>query len=330
MSLLDVENLWVEFPTRYGSLAALRGIGFALQAGERLGIVGESGAGKSMVAFAILNLVSPPGRITKGRVMFDGQDLAALSDEGIRRIRGNRIAMIFQDPMMTLNPVLTVGTQMIETLKAHREITEKEARGIALAKLREVQVPSPEARINAYPHELSGGLRQRVVIAIALLAEPALIIADEPTTALDVTIQAEVLGLLLALCRDHQTSLILITHDLAVVSQVTERVIVMYAGRIAEAGPTRRIIDAPRHPYTAGLIAALPQQNRPGQPLNQIPGAMPSLVAIPDGCAFAPRCPLATGVCHSDVPGLRCYSGRQVACHHAETAGLSGAGAVTS
>ena len=317
MALLEIEDLEVEFPNRHGTLTALRGINFTLDESERLGIVGESGAGKSMAAFAILNLISEPGRISKGRIVFEGRDLAKLDDEEIRAIRGDRISMIFQDPMMTLNPVLTVGVQMIETLKAHRDISDEDARKLALARLREVQIPSPEARLDAYPHELSGGLRQRVVIAIALLSDPAIIIADEPTTALDVTIQAEVLALLLALCRDHATALILITHDLAVVSQITERIMVMYAGSIVEAGATRQIIDTPQHPYTIGLIAALPEQNAPGQPLNQIRGSMPSLNNIPPGCAFAPRCDYATDICHRIVPNLTTAHGQSVACHHA-------------
>jgi peptide/nickel transport system ATP-binding protein len=318
MALLEVENLEVEFPNRRGTLTALRGVDFTLDAGERLGIVGESGAGKSMAAFAILKLVSEPGRISRGRVVFEGRDLAQLNDEDIRAIRGDRIAMIFQDPMMTLNPVLTIGAQMIETLQAHRDISASDARAKALTRLREVQIPSPETRLDSYPHELSGGLRQRVVIAIALLSDPAIIIADEPTTALDVTIQAEILALLMALCKDHAMALILITHDLAVVSQITERIMVMYAGRIVETGPTRAIIDSPAHPYTKGLIAALPEQNAPGEPLNQIRGTMPSLNEVPDGCAFSPRCDFATDICRSDIPALRDQQSQTVACHHAD------------
>ncbi|MEE9589327.1 MAG: ABC transporter ATP-binding protein, partial [Hyphomicrobiaceae bacterium] len=275
MALLEVKDLRVEFPSRHGVLTALRGVSFFLNAGERLGIVGESGAGKSMAAFAILNLVSAPGRITAGQILFEGRDISNFTDTQMRAIRGNRISMIFQDPMMTLNPVLTVGVQMVEALKAHSSISDYEAKRISIDKLREVAIPSPESRFDAYPHELSGGLRQRVVIAIALLTDPAVIIADEPTTALDVTIQAEILALLLELCRNHDMGLILITHDLAVVSQVTQRVLVMYAGRIVEEGVTRTIITDPHHPYTHGLIAALPQQNKPGEPLNQIPGTMP-------------------------------------------------------
>lgn len=318
MALLEVKDLQVEFPSRHGVLTALRGVSFSLHAGERLGIVGESGAGKSMAAFAILNLVSAPGRITAGEILFEGLDLSKLSDTEMRTVRGDRISMIFQDPMMTLNPVLTVGVQMVETLKAHREISNAEAKRLSIERLREVAIPSPEARFDSYPHELSGGLRQRVVIAIALLTDPGVVIADEPTTALDVTIQAGILALLLELCRNHDVGLILITHDLAVVSQVTQRVLVMYAGRIVEEGPTRSVIEHPLHPYTHGLIGALPQQNRPGEPLNQIPGTMPSLDAVPFGCAFHPRCQFADEKCNNESPKLRALQDQIVACHHAE------------
>jgi len=317
MALLEVKGLEVVFPTRGGVLRALRGIDFDLEAGDRLGIVGESGAGKSMAAFAILNLISKPGRIAAGEILFEGQDLVSMSAAGLRSIRGNRIAMIFQDPMMTLNPVLTVGRQMVEALKAHQRIGFSEARARSIEKLREVAVPSPESRFDAYPHELSGGLRQRVVIAIALLTDPAIIIADEPTTALDVTIQAEILALLLELCANRKVGLILITHDLAVVSQVTERIIVMYAGRIVEAGRTSAVIAHPRHPYTTGLIEALPEQNPPGQPLNQIPGRMPSLDAIPDGCAFNPRCAHVIERCRRERPELQAVEQSFAACHEA-------------
>jgi len=336
VALLEVRNLEVSFPMRGGALKALRGIDFTVDAGERLGIVGESGAGKSMVAFALLNLISEPGRIDAGQVLFEGRDLVRVPEPEMRRVRGGRMAMIFQDPMMTLNPVLTIGTQMVETLQAHRSISDVEARAKAVEKLRAVAIPSPERRLEAYPHELSGGLRQRVVIAIALLTEPALIIADEPTTALDVTIQAEILALLLALCRETRMALILITHDLAVVSQVTERIMVMYAGRVVESGATPAIIVRPRHPYTQGLLAALPQRNRPGVPLNQIPGTMPSLNAVPPGCAFSPRCAFADHRCTADLPLLRrlalmdAATGAQetwAACHHAERIAV-GAGAI--
>ena len=318
MSLLEVKGLEVEFPLRAARLKALRGVDFSLDAGERLGIVGESGAGKSMAAYAILNLISEPGRISGGEINFDGQRLDTLSDEDMRHIRGNRIAMIFQDPMMTLNPVLTIGTQMIECLQTHTSMGEREAKELCIAKLREVAIPSPDARFDAYPHELSGGLRQRVVIAIALLLDPAIIIADEPTTALDVTIQAEIMGLMIELCDNHQVGLILITHDLAVVSDVTQRMLVMYAGRVVEAGVTSQVISKPSHPYTRGLLQALPQKNKAGGMLNQIPGTMPSLADVPRGCAFHPRCDHADDICGRDVPDLRTIGRRHVACHHAE------------
>ncbi len=318
MALLEVKGLEVEFPLRDARLKALRGVDFTLDAGERLGIVGESGAGKSMAAYAILNLISEPGRISAGEIHFDGERLDSLSGEEIRRIRGNRIAMIFQDPMMTLNPVLTVGTQMMECLQTHRTISGAEARALCIAKLKEVAIPSPEARFDAYPHELSGGLRQRVVIAIALLLDPAIIIADEPTTALDVTIQAEIMGLMMELCDNHQVGLILITHDLAVVSDVTQRMLVMYAGRVVESGTTSQVISKPAHPYTRGLLQALPQKNTAGGMLNQIPGTMPSLAAVPPGCAFNPRCEHVYARCATDVPELRTLKRRKVACHRAE------------
>lgn len=317
MALLEVKHLEVKFPLRQGELTALRDVSFSLDPGERLGIVGESGAGKSVAAFAILNLIGRPGYISAGQVLFEGQNIATLSPAELRSIRGNRISMIFQDPMMTLNPVLTIGTQMIECLRAHRTITTAAARKLAIEKLRSVSIPSPEARIDQYPHELSGGMRQRVVIAIALLTDPSVIIADEPTTALDVTIQAEIMALLLALCENNGVALILITHDLGVVAQVTQRTIVMYAGRIVEEGPTREIIENARHPYTRGLINALPERTLPGRPLNQIPGVMPSLMDIPAGCAFHPRCENATEACRVRVP---VYSGSgqlRVACHWA-------------
>lgn len=316
MALLEVRNLEVRFPMREGSVLALRDVSFEVEAGERVGVVGESGAGKSVMAFAILDLVSKPGRITGGSILLEGRDLAEMGEEEIRSVRGNRIGMIFQDPMVTLNPVLTIGTQMAECLHAHREIGAAAAREAAVEKLRAVQIPSPEARLDQYPHELSGGMRQRVVIAIALLNDPALIIADEPTTALDVTIQAEILDLLLTLCVERKVGLILITHDLGVVSNVTERTLVMYAGSVIESGPTSEVINSPRHPYTAGLVGALPQQTEPGSRLNQIPGTMPSLQDIPPGCAFHPRCAHAEGRCAEAVPALEPAGdgGRMAAC----------------
>ncbi|MDP4548103.1 MAG: ABC transporter ATP-binding protein [Marinobacter sp.] len=302
MALLEVKNLDVRFAVRGGDLTALRGISFSLDKGERLGLVGESGAGKSVAAFSILNLIAKPGYIAGGQILFEGKDLAAMSERELRKIRGNRIAMIFQDPMMTLNPVLTIGTQMVEAILAHRKISKKEARAIALDRLQKVQIPSPEKRLDQYPHELSGGMRQRVIIAIALLLDPEVIIADEPTTALDVTIQAEIMDLLLNLCEQENVALMLITHDLGVVSQVTQRMLVMYSGRIIEQGPTRAIIDNAQHPYTVGLINALPQMGEPGARLFQIPGSMPSLKNVPTGCPFHPRCEYATDECRQAMP----------------------------
>ena len=302
--LLEVKDLEVKFALRQGELTAIDGVSFTLQKGERLGLVGESGAGKSVTGFAIINLISKPGYISGGQILFNGADLSTLSDSALRAIRGNRISMIFQDPMMTLNPVLTIGTQLVETLQAHRHISTAAAEAIALDKLKMVAIPSPEKRLKQYPHEFSGGMRQRIVVAIALLTDPALIIADEPTTALDVTIQAEIMDLLLDLCKIENMGLILITHDLGVVSEVTERIAVMYAGKIVEFGPTSRIIGSPQHPYTRGLIKALPGVIAPGEPLYQIPGMMPTLMDMPPGCAFHPRCTLGVPKCQTDTPSL--------------------------
>ena len=317
MSLLEVKNLEVRFAMRREELIALRDVSFTLEKGERLGIVGESGAGKSVAAFSILNLISRPGYISGGEILFEGRDLTRLSLEEMSKIRGNRISMIFQDPMMTLNPVLTIGTQMVETLLAHRSITRADAEAIALEKLKKVQIPSPEKRLAQYPHEFSGGMRQRIVIAIALLTDPEIIIADEPTTALDVTIQAEIMDLLQQLCESEETGLILITHDLGVVSQVTEKIAVMYAGKIVESGPTDRVIGNPRHPYTQGLIKALPGSLHPGSKLNQIPGMMPTLTDIPPGCAFNPRCYMCDTICREQEPPFIVIDGDacKVACH---------------
>lgn len=315
MSLLSVNNLEVVFPLRSGLVTAIKDVSFELAQGERIGIVGESGAGKSISAFAILNLISKPGYLAAGSILFNDRDLASLDEEEMRQIRGNEISMIFQDPMMTLNPVLTIGTQMEETILAHKNMNRQMARKISLAKLKAVQIPSAETRLAQYPHELSGGMRQRVVIAIALLSDPAIIIADEPTTALDVTIQAEILELLLKLCNDFKVGLILITHDLGVVSEVTQRILVMYAGRIIEQGRTDQVIAQPMHPYTQGLLAALPEKTRPGQRLNQIPGVMPSLQDIPSGCPFHNRCEHTQAVCKVDLPILKDNGSRAVACH---------------
>ena len=314
--LLSVRDLEIRFRQRHGDLTAVNRVSFDLARGDRLGLVGESGAGKSVTGFGILNLVNKPGYIAGGRLTFEGRELTALPEEELRKIRGNRISMIFQDPMMTLNPVLTVGTQMVETILAHRRISRSQATAIALDRIRKVAIPSPEKRLRQYPHEFSGGMRQRIVIAIALLNAPALIIADEPTTALDVTIQADILALLLDLCRSEKMGLILITHDLAVVSQVAQRIAVMYAGTIVEIGPTLQIAGNPQHPYTRGLLGALPQRVPRGRRLNQIPGMMPTLTRVPEGCPFSNRCTLCEEICRRRVPPLEPKAaGCLAACH---------------
>ena len=315
--LLEVKDLEVKFALRFGELTAIDGISFTLDRSERLGIVGESGAGKSVTGFAIINLISKPGYISGGKILFEDQELHRLPEEELRAIRGNRISMIFQDPMMTLNPVLSIATQMAETVLAHQNVSRADALDIALEKLKKVHIPSPEKRLQQYPHECSGGMRQRIVIAIALLTNPALIIADEPTTALDVTIQAEIMDLLLELCESEKMGLILITHDLGVVSQITEKIAVMYAGKIVETGSTQTVVQDPRHPYTQGLIKALPGSLQPGSRLNQIPGMMPNLTEIPPGCAFHPRCKISDSICSMEVPALisKGQHDRMIACH---------------
>ncbi len=315
-NLLAIEHLNVDFALRNQILRAVNDVSLTVDKGDRLGLVGESGAGKSVLGFSIINLISKPGYIDSGRVLFQGTDISRYSDEQMRTIRGNRISMIFQDPMMTLNPVLTVGAQMRETLQAHAGMSERDATEICLEKLRKVYISSPTRRLAQYPHEFSGGMRQRIVIAISLLTNPALIIADEPTTALDVTIQAEIMDLLLELCHTEHMGLLLITHDLAVVSQVTQRIAVMYAGTIVELGPTEAIVQQPQHPYTRGLLGALPQKAGGSRRLNQIPGVMPGLARIPPGCPFNDRCNLAQAVCRDQRPALEAkVSARRVACH---------------
>jgi len=314
--LLEVQDLEVKFALRSGDITAIDGASFTLDKGERLGIVGESGAGKSVTGFSIINLISKPGFISRGSIRFEGKKISDYTNSQMRKIRGNRISMIFQDPMMTLNPVFTIGFQMIETLRAHRKISKPEARSIALEKLKKVQIPSPEERLDQYPHELSGGMRQRIIIAISLLVDPAIIIADEPTTALDVTIQAEIMDLLQKLCETEQMGLILITHDLGVVSQVTEKIAVMYAGKIIECGPTDQVVANPVHPYTIGLIGSIPGSTPPGEELKQIPGMMPTLSNIPPGCAFNPRCELCEPICTQKTPVLEeKQNGIMAACH---------------
>ncbi|WP_394180051.1 ABC transporter ATP-binding protein [Marinomonas posidonica] len=318
MNLLSVEHLNINFHFKKRELSALIDVSFNLKRGERIAIVGESGAGKSILGFSIVNLIGKPGYIHSGAIKLENKDITKMNLRQLQEIRGKRIAMIFQDPMMTLNPVITIGDQLVETIRSHTKINYKDAKNIAIEKLRNVQIASPERRFDQYPHELSGGMRQRVIIASVLLLNPDIIIADEPTTALDVTIQAEILQLLLAICRDNGVALILISHDLGVVSKVAERTLVMYAGQIVEEGPTLEIINDPQHPYTQGLLNALPQMALPGQRLNQIKGSMPSLAERPSGCAFHPRCPYATDKCHTQQPEF-IYSGvSRVACFMVE------------
>ena len=302
--VLDVRGLRTHFFTARGVVRAVDDVSLALQPGEILGLVGESGSGKSMTGFSILGLVDPPGRIVGGQVLFKGKDLLAMDARRLRRLRGDRIAMVFQDPMMTLNPVLRIDTQMIETLQAHQRIGHAAARERALRALADVGIASPAERLVAYPHQFSGGMRQRVAIAIALLNRPDLIIADEPTTALDVTIQGQILALVQKLCREHRTSLIWITHDLSVVAGLADRIAVMYAGRIVESGPVDAVLARPLHPYTEGLLGAIPALHARGEPLHPIPGNPPSLADLPAGCAFADRCPHAFAACRVAPPDV--------------------------
>ena len=294
---LQVEKLQTHFFTRDGVLKAVDDVSFTVGAGEVLGLVGESGSGKSVTGFSIIGLVDPPGRVVGGSIRFKGNDVTGLDDERMRHLRGDRIAMIFQDPMMTLNPVLRIDTQMIETVRAHANVSREEALKRSRDALAQVGIPAPEERLKAYPHQLSGGMRQRVAIAIAFLNKPDLIIADEPTTALDVTIQGQILYEAQLLCRETGTAMIWITHDLAVVAGLADRIAVMYAGRIVETGRTGAVIDTPLHPYSHGLLGSVPSHNRRGERLAQIPGMTPSLLNLPEGCAFRDRCPRADAAC---------------------------------
>jgi peptide/nickel transport system ATP-binding protein len=311
-----VRNLQTHFFTRAGVVKAVDDVSFTVGRGRVLGLVGESGSGKSVTGFSIMGLVDPPGRIVGGSIWFQGKDLATLSEEEMRHLRGNRIAMIFQDPMMTLNPVLRVDTQMIETVLAHEKVLEEEARRRARDALGMVGIPSPEERLKAYPHQFSGGMRQRVAIAIALLHRPDLIVADEPTTALDVTIQGQILAEVQKLAANTGTSLIWITHDLSVVAGLADDIAVMYAGKIVEFGDVGEVLDKPLHPYTHGLLGSIPSRNRRGEPLRQIPGMTPSLLSLKPGCAFRARCPRAQEDC-VQMPGLDPWlPGRLARCHH--------------
>ena len=297
---IEVRELRTHFFTRAGVVRAVDGVSFAVSRGQVLGLVGESGSGKSVTGFSIIRLVDPPGRIAGGSILFQGRDLAKLSEPEMRQLRGNRIAMIFQDPMMTLNPVLRIDTQMTEAVHAHVKVSHAEARQRARDALGMVGIPSPEERLSAYPHQFSGGMRQRVAIAIALLHRPDLLIADEPTTALDVTIQAQILAEVQKLAAEHGTALIWITHDLSVVAGLADEIAVMYAGRVVESGPATDVLDAPLHPYTHGLIGSVPSRNRRGEKLRQIPGMTPNLLDLPEGCPFRNRCARADHDCVAD------------------------------
>jgi peptide/nickel transport system ATP-binding protein len=313
---LEVEGLKTWFFTKAGTVKAVDEIGFSVDQGEILGLVGESGSGKSVTGFSVIGLVDPPGRVVGGAIRFKGEELTQLEPEKMRSLRGNRIAMIFQDPMMTLNPVLRVDTQMMEAITAHKKISSREAWKLSCEALDQVGIPSPEQRLKSYPHQLSGGMRQRVAIAIAFINKPDLIIADEPTTALDVTIQAQILHEAQELCRKTGTAMIWITHDLSVVAGLADKICVMYAGRIVEAGTTDEIIDRPMHPYTHGLIGSVPSRNSHGKRLNQIPGMTPSLLNLPPGCAFKERCPHADGACDSEPLESITEENRALRCFH--------------
>ncbi len=313
---LAVEGLKTHFFTRAGVVKAVDGVSFEVGKGEIMGLVGESGSGKSVTGFSIIGLVDPPGRVVEGRIIHDGRDLAGLDDEQMRSLRGNRIAMIFQDPMMTLNPVLRIETQMVEAVLAHNTVPAAQAREAARDALGQVGIASPDERLRAYPHQFSGGMRQRVAIAIALLNRPSLIIADEPTTALDVTIQGQILYEAQKLCRETGASMIWITHDLAVVAGIADRISVMYAGRIVEQGTTADIIDQPAHPYTRGLIGSVPSRNTRGDRLFQIPGMTPSLLNLAPGCAFRERCSVADDACLAEPEPSHPLPGRVLRCHH--------------
>jgi peptide/nickel transport system ATP-binding protein len=315
--VLEVTNLKTHFFTRAGTVKSVDGVSFHVDRGEVLGLVGESGSGKSVTGFSVMGLIDPPGRIVEGSIRLNGKELVGLDEEGFRKVRGREVAMIFQDPMMTLNPVLRVDTQMIEAVTAHDRVSHKAARERARDALARVGIPSPEERLNAYPHQFSGGMRQRVAIAIALLHRPPLIICDEPTTALDVTIQSQILAEMQGLCAETGTALVWITHDLGVVAGLADRIAVMYAGRIVETGAVDAVLDSPLHPYTSGLLGSLPAEGEPGAPLRQIRGSTPSLARLPQGCAFAARCDHAQADCLALAPDVTPFPGaRGVRCHH--------------
>jgi peptide/nickel transport system ATP-binding protein len=313
--VLSVRNLQVEFATRRHTLRAIDGVSFDIAKGEVLGVVGESGAGKSVTGLAIIGLLDPPGRISGGEIRLSGLRIDHLPPEDIRRIRGKRIGMIFQDPLTSLNPLYRIGDQIIETIKTHTSLSDSAARKRAIDLLAEVGIPAPDKRIDGYPHEFSGGMRQRVVIALAICAGPELIIADEPTTALDVSVQAQIITLIKRLGRDHGTAVMLVTHDMGVIAETCDRVAVMYSGRVAEIGPVGDVVRNPLHPYAKGLMGAIPTLAGDDKRLVQIPGAMPRLSAIPPGCSFNPRCGFAFDRCRSERPEPIRQGAQAVACH---------------
>jgi peptide/nickel transport system ATP-binding protein len=314
--LLEVRHLRVEFPTRRGTLLALDDISFDIAPGEVLGVVGESGAGKSLTGAAIIGLLEPPGRIAGGEILLEGQRIDQLPYEQMRAIRGRKIGAIFQDPLTSLNPLYTIGRQLTETILTHLPVSAEEARQRAIRLLQDTGIPAAEQRIEQYPHQFSGGMRQRVVIALALAAQPKLIVADEPTTALDVSIQAQIIALLKRLCKEQGAAVMLVTHDMGVIAETCDRVAVMYAGRVAEMGPVHDVIHAPAHPYTAGLMGSIPAMDEDRERLLQIDGAMPRLNAIPRGCAFNPRCGKATERCRQERPELQAAGATRAACWH--------------
>ena len=302
--LLEVRNLRVEFATRRGTLVAVDDVSFSIAPGEVLGVVGESGAGKSLTGAAIIGLLEPPGRIARGEVWLNGRRIDRLPAGEMRKVRGREIGAVFQDPLTSLNPLFTVGQQLVETILTHLPLSVAQARARAIELLAATGIPAPERRIDHYPHQFSGGMRQRVVIALALAAEPKLVIADEPTTALDVSIQAKIIALLKRLCREHGTAVMLVTHDMGVIAETADRVAVMYAGRIVEIGPVADVIHRPQHPYTVGLMGSIPTFGQENERLAQIEGSMPRLTAIPPGCAFHPRCTQAFERCRRERPDL--------------------------
>jgi peptide/nickel transport system ATP-binding protein len=313
-ALLAVKDLRVEFPTRQGTLVAVDGVSLSIAPGEVLGVVGESGAGKSLTGAAVIGLLDPPGRIGAGEVWLGGRRIDNLPAEGLRRVRGREIGAVFQDPLTSLNPLYTIGRQLTETMTTHLDLSSSAARKRALDLLAEVGIPAPRRRFDHYPHQFSGGMRQRVVIALALAANPKLIIADEPTTALDVSIQAQIIALMKRLCREHGTAVMLITHDMGVIAETADRVAVMYSGRIAEIGPVADVIHRPQHPYTKGLMGSIPSIVAEREELAQIEGAMPRLTAIPAGCAFHPRCPHVFERCRRERPELMPAGATRAAC----------------